>query len=352
MDGTVAGVILAAGESRRFGGARKQLALLDGRTLLEHVIATAAAAELDPIVAVVPVWLTRPARWSDPRLRWVRNPHPERGMSHSLRLGFAALPPSVGATIILLGDQPTLPPSRIAALVAARDDQPIVAASAGGRAAPPVLLERSHFAVVEQATGDAGLGALLEAHPEWVRRVEFHDPVPDVDTPADLAALEEACPGCGARFAPTTATESHPYLGASPACWSAFGELLAREFGDRAHGWIHRRTVDVYAVQHPGTDGRRQRQSVVLHLVGLCHWLEHDLDVEHVNAITRRLTGEPHDWPWLPAPGSYPITVLDALAATSATAHGRTVRRWGESTWAAWHEQHEVIRRIAAAALA
>ena len=56
----VAAVVLAAGESRRFGGA-KQLAELDGRTLLEHVLALADEAGLAPIVAVVPVWLTRPA---------------------------------------------------------------------------------------------------------------------------------------------------------------------------------------------------------------------------------------------------------------------------------------------------
>jgi CTP:molybdopterin cytidylyltransferase MocA len=39
----VAAVVLAAGESRRFGGA-KQLAELDGRTLLEHVLALADEA--------------------------------------------------------------------------------------------------------------------------------------------------------------------------------------------------------------------------------------------------------------------------------------------------------------------
>ncbi|MEO8247280.1 MAG: nucleotidyltransferase family protein [Chloroflexota bacterium] len=188
MSGTVAAVILAAGESRRFGGA-KQLALLDGRSLLEHVLLRAADAGLDPIVAVVPVWLTRPRDWTDARLRWVRNPHPGRGMSHSLQLGFAALPPACEAAVILLGDQPTMPPERIAAVVAGRGERPIVATHVGGRPAPPVLVERSHFAVIGQAVGDAGLRDLLAAHPEWVVAITVPGHVPDIDTPADLDGL-------------------------------------------------------------------------------------------------------------------------------------------------------------------
>ena len=71
----VAAVVLAAGESRRFGAA-KQLAELDGRTLLEHVLILAEAAGLAPIVAVVPVWLTRPRAMDDDRLRLGAQPLP------------------------------------------------------------------------------------------------------------------------------------------------------------------------------------------------------------------------------------------------------------------------------------
>ncbi len=188
MSGTVAAVILAAGESRRFGGA-KQLALLEGRTLLEHVLLRAAEVGLAPIVAVVPVWLTRPRDWTDERLRWVRNPHPGRGMSHSLQMGFAALPPACEAAVILLGDQPTMPAERIAAVVAGRGERPIVATHIRGRAAPPVLVERSHFGLIGEAAGDAGLRDLLSAHPEWVVAVEMPGHVPDVDTLADLDRL-------------------------------------------------------------------------------------------------------------------------------------------------------------------
>lgn len=185
----VAGIILAAGESRRFG-APKQLAVLDGRLLLEHVLELAAGSELDPVVAVVPVWLTRPAALSDPRLHWVRNPHPERGMSHSLRLGLAAIPPEAGAAVILLGDQPRVGVPQIAALVAARGERPLIATRSGDHLGPPVLVERSHFTLAQEARGDAGLREILAARPELVAAVDTVRPIADIDTPDDLATLD------------------------------------------------------------------------------------------------------------------------------------------------------------------
>ena len=183
----VAAVILAAGESRRFGSP-KQLAQLKGRTLLEHVLACASGAGLDPIVAVVPTWLA-PRRRSEESILWVRNPHPERGMSESLQLGFATLPASVEAAVILLGDQPTLPASSIAAILARRGERPVIAGRNRGHTTPPVLIERSHFGMVGEAIGDRGLRDLLKAQPDWVTAVELPS-TDDVDTPEQLRALD------------------------------------------------------------------------------------------------------------------------------------------------------------------
>lgn len=181
----VAAVVLAAGESRRFGSP-KQLALLEGRTLLEHVLEAARAAGLRPVAAVVPVWLSRPASFVGAAdLIWLRNPYPERGMSRSLRLGLEALPPDVSAAIVLLGDQPGVPAAQLHALVAARGRRPIVASAYGSLLAPPVLLERSEFAAVSELAGDIGLRELIRSDPERVVAVPA-EPLPDIDTPDDL----------------------------------------------------------------------------------------------------------------------------------------------------------------------
>jgi len=106
-----------------------------------------------------------------------------------LQLGFGALPASVEAAVILLGDQPTLPASSISAILARRGERPIVAGRSRGHATPPVLIKRSHFGIVGEATGDSGLRDLLIARPEWVTAVELPS-TDDVDTPEQLRALE------------------------------------------------------------------------------------------------------------------------------------------------------------------
>jgi molybdenum cofactor cytidylyltransferase len=181
-DQRVGAVILAAGESRRYGSP-KQLVEVEGRTLLDHVIATARAAGLSPIVAVVPPWLARPS--AEESVRWIPNPQPKLGISHSLRLGLEALSDSQAA-VILLGDQPRVAAATIAQLLEARGDRPIVAAEAGGLLAPPILIERSHFGLASALTGDQGLRDVLRGSPELVTPVPLGEHAVDIDTPDDL----------------------------------------------------------------------------------------------------------------------------------------------------------------------
>lgn len=189
-DGSVGAVILAAGVSRRYGSP-KQLAEVDGRTLLEHAVDGARQAGLAPIVVVVPVWLRQPASIGANSVRWVRNPFPERGMSLSLRLGLGALDAAASAAVILLGDQPRLPRSTIVAVLAARGARPVIAAEAGGVLAPPVLVERSQFQSVEGLSGDVGLRGWLTSNPDLVQAVPIGKHPPDIDTPDDLGHLSD-----------------------------------------------------------------------------------------------------------------------------------------------------------------
>jgi molybdenum cofactor cytidylyltransferase len=186
-DRGVGAVILAAGASRRYGSP-KQLVMIDGGTMLEHVIRAALTAELDPVVVVAPAWLSPPAG-TDPRVRWVRNAFPERGMSLSLRLGLGAMASAASASLILLGDQPGIPPSTIAAVLGARGDRPVVGAFADGVLAPPILIERTHFHLADGLTGEVGLRDLLRRDPELVTSVAVPAHPADLDTPDDLGRM-------------------------------------------------------------------------------------------------------------------------------------------------------------------
>ena len=334
---TVAAVILAAGASTRFGSP-KAAVRIGSRTMLQVVVDTATAAGLSPVIVVAPSSMAVPESAIA-----VRNDAPERGMSRSLQLGITAVPPDAEGAVVLLADQPTVSVEHLRGLDGWRGGTPVVATRAASVLGPPVLIEREGFELVAGIGGDAGLRDLLRADASLVTAVD-HAAVPDVDTAADLVRITEPCPGCGARYLPQVDDETHPYIGASPACWATFGELLAREFGDVAFGRIHRQSVDVYAVQHPGTDDRRQRQSVALHLVGLCHWLEHDIAFDRLNAMTRRLANDDRAWPWLTPPRAYQMTVGDVLVARDGPEHVRLVTRWAETTWDAWSQHHDTVR--------
>ena len=111
---TIGGLILAAGEGRRFGGT-KQLAELEGRPLLEHPLA--AMKGINPRVVVL--------GHAAEKIRRGVNMHGasvvvcddwEEGQSASLRAGLAALP-GADAVVVVLGDQPGITPAAIEAVV-------------------------------------------------------------------------------------------------------------------------------------------------------------------------------------------------------------------------------------------
>ena len=338
----IAALILAAGASTRFGSPKQEARLGDG-TMLDAVVGTARAAGLDPLIVVAPSRLALP----DDVVR-VRNDDPGAGMGMSLRLGVHAVPMDAAAVLLLLADQPTVSAAHLRRLLAAANetDAPVIITHAAGVDAPPAIIRRSAFGLLERASGDEGLRGVVADGSVRVARVAVPRHAPDVDRTDDLAALVEPCPGCGERYAPSAATETHGYLGASPACWAVFGEVLAREFSDPAYGWIHRHTVDVYTVQHPGTDGRKQRQSVAIHLIALCGWLESGLDMGRLNPISQRLANEARDWPWLEPPSPpYGLTVADVLAARSGAEHSDFVRAWAVATWDAWSAHHDIVRQ-------
>ena len=187
-------VVLAAGASRRFGSP-KLLAPLDGRPLLQHTLDGVAAAGLDDVVVVLGeghAAVEAAIAWRAERRRV--NPRPEDGLSSSLRIGLdaAAEDPAAEAVLIVLGDQPSLRPDVLAAVVdaAARTDRPVVRVRYADDAAPnPVLVRRPAWALAAGLDGDRGLGPLLDRRPDLVAEVPAAGRNPDVDTPDDLARL-------------------------------------------------------------------------------------------------------------------------------------------------------------------
>ncbi len=76
------------------------------------------------------------------------------------------------------------------------------------------------------------------------------------------------CPDCKVEL-PFFDGPTHAYLGGNASCWKAYGELLAKEYGEPNYMKFHRWTVDAYAAQHPGQPDPRATSSVYIHLMAL-----------------------------------------------------------------------------------
>lgn len=135
----------------------------------------------------------------------------------------------------------------------------------------------------------------------------------------------------------------------SPACWAAFGAVLAREYSNPELMAVHRLSVDAWAVQHPGDGSRRAIQSVGLHLARLMTQLQDGLGGEAANAAMLAFAARKSELPELPPRARYAVTVADVTSVASHVEHRLAVRRWAEATWNDWADQHAFITRWTAA---
>ena len=189
MSDAPAGLILAAGAGRRFGGT-KQLAELRGRPLLEYAIESMLAVEvLDPVIVVLGHAADRildTVDFGDAEVvicaEW------ERGQAASLRRGLAALY-DADAAVVTLGDQPFITPQVIAGALDQLDGYDAVRAVYDGQPGHPVVLSRAVMDAAAALDGDVGARDLLARF--RVKRWEAGHlaSAVDVDTREELQSL-------------------------------------------------------------------------------------------------------------------------------------------------------------------
>ena len=176
----VAGLVLAAGEGRRFGGPKAPV-VIEGERLVDRAVRVLREGGCDPVYVVLGAW-----SGDVPDAIVVANPEWPEGMGSSLRAGLAALEGApVDAAVVTLVDLPGLTSAAVRRLVGA--DSGIAAATYDGERGHPVRFGRGHWAgISESARGDAGARDYLRAHADEVTLIEVGDVASgeDLDEPA------------------------------------------------------------------------------------------------------------------------------------------------------------------------
>ena len=192
MNRKVAGIVLAAGGSSRFGSP-KQLLPWRKSTVLNSVIDTVRLTGLDPVIVVLGanVETIKPLVPGDCVV--VTNPAWAQGQSSSLRLGLAQLPEDVEGVLVMLGDQPQVNPNYCDSIVQkGLDSGRIAIPYVNDRRANLVYFPKSTLKRLSEVTGDQGGRAIFSEF--QVELVPWLDDLMalDIDTPEDYERLK-AC---------------------------------------------------------------------------------------------------------------------------------------------------------------
>ena len=184
----IAGIVLAAGASRRLGEA-KQGVRLGSETLLERAVRVAVAAGLEPVLVVVSAGLVVEnclARVEG--FQVVVNEAAEEGMASSIRVGVGAVcagEEGAEGVVVMACDQPAVTAEHLRELMAGGEE--IVASGYAGRRGVPAYFPARVFGELMELRGDVGARELLRG----ARCVALVGGELDVDTVEELERARE-----------------------------------------------------------------------------------------------------------------------------------------------------------------
>lgn len=181
----LAGIILAAGTSSRFGADNKLLTRYGGQAMVRRVAEAALATELDPVIVVTGHEAAGvQAALGGLDLVFAHNADFAAGQAGSLKTGIAAVPQSCAGAMILLGDMPDVGAEIINQLLDEfAGKASIVVPLYDGVRGNPVILGSENFVRLDQVAGDRGARDLLAGENVQMVDVVSDAVLRDFDTP-------------------------------------------------------------------------------------------------------------------------------------------------------------------------
>ncbi len=190
----ISAIVLAAGASQRMGQP-KLLLPFNGERVIEHVVGTVTAADVDEVIVVVGY---RRAEMEQALAglpaRVVFNPDYAWGeMLSSVQVGLKAASPAATAALIALGDQPRVSVAtlnRIATALREGGDR-IYLPTFGGRRGHPIGLPRRFWPEVLALERGSSLREVIRRHQSATVEIPVPDDAVlwDMDTPQEYAGL-------------------------------------------------------------------------------------------------------------------------------------------------------------------
>lgn len=195
---SLAGIILAAGESSRMG-ADKALLQYGNATFLEHLVSL-FLPRVSPVIVVLGhhAEKIRAALAARSGLQIAVNAEYQAGQLSSLQAGLRALPADSDGALVTLVDHPAVAPSTIDAMIECfrAAGAPLLIPRYQGRRGHPVLFSRSIFDEILALPSSASAKQVVHAHHHAAVYVDVADPgvLQDVDTPGDYRTLLQQQP--------------------------------------------------------------------------------------------------------------------------------------------------------------
>jgi molybdenum cofactor cytidylyltransferase len=189
---SVAGLILAAGESRRMGFPKALLRYRE-ETFLDRM-AGLFAARCSPVIVVLGAEAERIRAGGHPAATFVVNPDWARGQTTSMQCGLRAVPPEADGVLFTLVDHPAVAPATIDALLAGPRATLLRVPRSNGRRGHPIWFSRELIPEFLALLETGAARDVVRAHAAQTQFLDVDDPgiLADIDDPEAYRGLTGA----------------------------------------------------------------------------------------------------------------------------------------------------------------